>query len=1422
MGSLNDLIVKVGMDVSEFVGGTVQISRELEGVAKSVDKNFAALDAFGGRLTSLGTAMTGAFTLPLAGLAAFATKAAVDFDEASDRIRNKTGATGEALQGLNTIFRDVFSTLPVSVNDASEAIAALATRTGLAGKPLEDLVTQELNLARVTETAVTPLIEATTRAFGDWSIATELQGEKLDFLFKVSQGTGLNITKLTELVVQFGAPMRALGFDFEHAAVMLGRFEKEGVNIETIMPGLRQELGNFAKAGIDAATGFASIIDSMKNAKTESEGLTIAMQVFGKRAATDMFRAVKEGRFDLDEMTNSFKKSTETINKAAADTLSFGDKLVVFKNKLTSALEPLGTTMTGIFEKWLDNSKPFLQSLEDMAVGFSKLEPSTQGWILALTAAGAAIGPLLAGVGLAAQGFASLAPVIAIALTGLTGFAGMVSNVGTAVATGMTGALTTGETALLRFGQAALIAAAAFAGWKLGEWLYNNTEAFHKFGDAFSEFVLRIPLLGTFAKYMTGLSQAQDDAANSTKAFETGVQGLAKTLAAQGIVVERGNKTWEEYGLALRQAVVESKNHGKELEVQDPKLKASEQEVARLKTQLQALMGGQTKAAAATKVHAQSLDQWVNSAIKFLEGSDKVKADLEHLWNLLDPASELERAEKKLEEGMRGIVNVVQKHTPEVEKVFRGLLEGSFANIAPTIETANKALAKFGVMSPTDVEKNLSDIRTNLDAIETMYASSANEINNYALIGLAELQQSRMKAAQDEIELRRKTGKDVSDELIRSLERQTVAYRTAHMDIEQAWKTLGITTTAQFDDQVKVAIAAYQKIKDSALSSHQDILKADAALYAAQLDAQEAAGVRVTESQKRQLANMLQVAKEGHKTLLTQWDLFANQLGDAVAKGLDDFVLSALTGKIKGIKDLFNSLWQDIAKSMVVSFIHPATEQIGDWLASSLTGLVKKGLASALGGVASGSGEAVEISNKILGGAGVASGSGEAVGTTLQMGDDIAGAATKAATGTASKAGTAGAGGLGSASSIIGIAGVVVDAAAGITAGLQMAHLISTAGKIEVNTREMSTVMWQTGAESIQGLLKDIRNTILKVNDRLVDVREALFAPVAITLELIDQSIKALGLNIATGVDTSADAVGALSEGLQTSIDQINSNHLEELAVANGIAGASNLSAQELKNLDSLTATATSQSISTGQTIANTVADSGNHIVSAVDGASALASSQATNDRVVALQQLESLGGMAAELQSMGADFTNAWSDVSGQYDSIKTELAGKGMDGVAAESLAAQQRAYDKLHAQQMEAANSNAAEWERIEGALNFMAGRDLGGVKYDKAFQGSTITNPLAAAMPTYNPFLASPSISRAPIATYDPSALISPLGVPGVAAYSRTPTNGAPKVYADSLTNPNITINMNNGTFTDKNFAKTVATEIATEVQRNLNY
>ena len=394
MAVLRNVVVKIGADISEL--------------QKSLNEASKTLDKAGETLTSIGGTLTTGLTLPIAAATAGILKLGTDFDDAFDKIRVGTGATGEALAGLQDDFRAVYSTVPAGMAEVSSAIADLNTRTGLAGKPLRELSTQMLNLSRITGEELSGMIANSSRLFGDWSIAADDTAGTMDYLFKVSQSTGIGFNDLNAKLVQFGAPLRQMGFDLETSAAMLGKFEKEGVNTELVLGGLRIALGKMAKAGItDTKAALEEVTKRIKEAGSTGEANAIALEMFGARIGPDMAAAIREGRFELSELVTTLKASGETINGAAFETMDFAEQLTVMRNKAAVALEPLGTSLMQAVNSAMPAIEGLIGRLSALVEWFANLSGGSQKLILSFLAIAAAIGPVLTLVGTLTSGVSS-------------------------------------------------------------------------------------------------------------------------------------------------------------------------------------------------------------------------------------------------------------------------------------------------------------------------------------------------------------------------------------------------------------------------------------------------------------------------------------------------------------------------------------------------------------------------------------------------------------------------------------------------------------------------------------------------------------------------------------------------------------------------------------------------------------------------------------------------------------------------------------------------------------------------------------------------------------------------------------------------------------------------------------------------------
>jgi len=326
---------------------------------EALNSSQAATNTFAQNLSNVGGAVVvGALTAAGAAITAVgaaAWDAGNTMDEAMDTIAVATGAVGPELEGLREDFEAVFSSVPADAGAAADAISVLNARLDISGPALQDLAAPLLEVSRILGGDVAANAEDFTRVMGDWNLPIEDASTALDSLFVAAQQTGAPLDQLMQRVVQYGAPMRNFGFSFEEAAGILASFEAQGVNIEIVMSGLRIAQGKFIKQGVDMNTGLWDTVDAIQNATSETDALAIATEVFGAKAAGDMFDTIRSGKFDVEALVQTMQNADGAIMEASAATADWGEKWQTFKNKITVALAPVGETMMDALGKAMDS-----------------------------------------------------------------------------------------------------------------------------------------------------------------------------------------------------------------------------------------------------------------------------------------------------------------------------------------------------------------------------------------------------------------------------------------------------------------------------------------------------------------------------------------------------------------------------------------------------------------------------------------------------------------------------------------------------------------------------------------------------------------------------------------------------------------------------------------------------------------------------------------------------------------------------------------------------------------------------------------------------------------------------------------------------------------------------------------------------------
>lgn len=406
---------------------TEQQLKKLEETAGSASAKLKLISdktgEFGEKVSSAGKKMM-TVTAGITALGAAGVSAAMELDDGYDTIITKTGATGKALEDMQQIADNVFTSLPTEMDDVGAAVGEINTRFGATGDKLEDLTEKFIKYAQINGTDVEQSIQLVSRAMGDAGIPMEQAGSVLDKLTVAGQASGVSLDKLTENITKYGAPMRALGMTTDESIAIFAGWEKAGVNTEIAFSGMKKAIGTWGKEGKDSREEFQKTLEAIKNAPDIAEATAMAIETFGQKAGPDLADAIKGGRFEYKEFLDLVQGSAGIVNQTWEETQDPWDQTKVAANNLKLAASDLGSTLLTVL---LPIITQVVSHIKDFTKWFKGLSDEQKEMIIKIAMLVAAIGPLLLIIGKMSTGLSALTGLLSKASTFSGGFGGMLT-----------------------------------------------------------------------------------------------------------------------------------------------------------------------------------------------------------------------------------------------------------------------------------------------------------------------------------------------------------------------------------------------------------------------------------------------------------------------------------------------------------------------------------------------------------------------------------------------------------------------------------------------------------------------------------------------------------------------------------------------------------------------------------------------------------------------------------------------------------------------------------------------------------------------------------------------------------------------------------------------------------------------------------
>ena len=336
--------------------------------------------------------------------------------DALNEVTKLTGASGQNLQDMQDIVKDLAKTTPADMHDIATAVGEVNTRFGLTGDALEDTAEQFVKFSQINGTDVTNSIDQVQKAMSAYGLDAEDTTRVLDVLTRTSQNTGVSVDKLTAGLISNGTAFQEMDLDMTQSAMLMGQLEKSGVNMETATNGMRRALKTAAKEGRPVNEVLAELQDTILDDTTGVEGLQAAYDVFGK-SGDQIYGAIKAGTLDFkalgeaaDDSGGILDKTFEAVQTPAQQFQKILNQLKLLGYDVAQAVLPV---VSSALEK-------ITKAIEALNNRWNTIAPATQKKIIAITLAIAAIGPTLSIVGRVMMGFGKIVQSVGTIVGGLS------------------------------------------------------------------------------------------------------------------------------------------------------------------------------------------------------------------------------------------------------------------------------------------------------------------------------------------------------------------------------------------------------------------------------------------------------------------------------------------------------------------------------------------------------------------------------------------------------------------------------------------------------------------------------------------------------------------------------------------------------------------------------------------------------------------------------------------------------------------------------------------------------------------------------------------------------------------------------------------------------------------------------------------
>lgn len=392
MAVIRNLVVKIGADIS--------------GLSKGLKSAQSKLTKLSSSLTSIGSSLTMKVTMPLVMLAKQCLDVSGTFEQSMANASSVSGATGEELQKMTDLAREMGKTTVFSASDAADAMYYMAS-AGYKVEQMANAIEPILNLASATQNDLAFSTDTVIATLNQFQLDSSEAGRVAN-VFAASIGySQATLDKLGYSMKYVGPVANSLGWSLEETTGALGVLYNAGYDGSMAGTTLRQSLVAlmnpsakakkiFEKLGVQlkdldpTTNNFADIVDRLKES-----GMTTgeAMEVFGARAGPGMMALLAQGGEAIREQTEAITGTNSATEMAAKQINTMQGSAKLMKSMMEEIAISIGDVLIPMIRELME------KYIMPMMERFQGLSSVSKELVVKIAMVAAAIGPLFLGLG---------------------------------------------------------------------------------------------------------------------------------------------------------------------------------------------------------------------------------------------------------------------------------------------------------------------------------------------------------------------------------------------------------------------------------------------------------------------------------------------------------------------------------------------------------------------------------------------------------------------------------------------------------------------------------------------------------------------------------------------------------------------------------------------------------------------------------------------------------------------------------------------------------------------------------------------------------------------------------------------------------------------------------------------------------------